>query len=267
MKLNKDVEIIVRQIERDLSRLRSALSCPSKASPGTGGGSETFSMADVPLPNVLPHGDLRQQVDRELAKKGEGQRPGAEQLIRQLRDALAPLAAVADAYDGNDLDEARPEWGLGIDHDAENILLSGRGGRVLLRLSDALRAREVARTLESVEERDVPRTYFSEAQWPLVYRGEPGAVPILTVESCPKWYALYLVMPDGSVEEVTFAELHELADRHADRDMSPYVDHVPNPELVPELASARGWTIDSCSYEMMVGRWESEVKSPEKYDH
>lgn len=27
-----------------------------------------------------------------------------------LRDALAPLAAIADVYDENGLDEARPEW-------------------------------------------------------------------------------------------------------------------------------------------------------------
>jgi hypothetical protein len=52
----------------------------------------------------------------------------------------------------------------------------------------------------------------------------------------------------------------------ADSDVSPYVDHVPNATLVPKLTEARGWELDPCSYEMMVGRWESEVLHPQKYD-
>lgn len=55
--------------------------------------------------------------------------------------ALRPLAAIADRYDDDGLDEARPEWGDNS-RDPESIeLLSGRGGKQLLTLADAFRAR------------------------------------------------------------------------------------------------------------------------------
>jgi len=84
----------------------------------------------------------------------------------------------------------------------------------------------------------------------------PESKPVLTAENYSKWYELFLVMPDGTVGEVGFGELHELAD---ERGVSPYVDHVPNPSLVSVLAERRGWSIDHVSYEVMVGRWEIEV--------
>jgi len=90
----------------------------------------------------------------------------------------------------------------------------------------------------------------------LIFCGDPESKPVLTAENYSKWYELFLVMPDGTVGEVGFGELHELAD---ERGVSPYVDHVPNPSLVSVLAERRGWSIDHVSYEVMVGRWEIEV--------
>jgi hypothetical protein len=58
---------------------------------------------------------------------------------------LAPLVAIADAYDDDDLDEARPEWCEGIDRDRKVELVQGRGGRTLLTLGQALEARDVLR--------------------------------------------------------------------------------------------------------------------------
>lgn len=60
-----------------------------------------------------------------------------------LSNALAPLAAVAYAYDKNGLDEARPEWVEDNTHPYNpNVpLYCGRGGAVLISLQDALRAR------------------------------------------------------------------------------------------------------------------------------
>ncbi|NKJ03089.1 hypothetical protein [Rhizobium sp. SG741] len=64
-----------------------------------------------------------------------------------LRAALAPLVAIADAYDDNALDdEARKFWGLNSEHEndrrPENIeLYAGRGGKRLLTLADCLAAR------------------------------------------------------------------------------------------------------------------------------
>lgn len=105
--------------------------------------------------------------------------------------------------------------------------------------------------------------YLSKRGISLVYCGATGDRPILTVENYPKWYGFCLVMPDGSVGEVDFGSLMALADEEG---CSPYVDHVPNAALISGLAKRRGWVLDVCSYEMMVGRWESEVASPEKYD-
>jgi hypothetical protein len=65
----------------------------------------------------------------------------------KLREALAPLVRIADAYDDNALDdEARKTWGLNDEHindtPPEQIeLYSGRGGRHLLSLADCLKAR------------------------------------------------------------------------------------------------------------------------------
>lgn len=65
--------------------------------------------------------------------------------------ALAPLVAIADAYDANELDnEARRFWG--IDNQNEETtphdqieLYSGRGGKRLLTLEDCMFARRVVR--------------------------------------------------------------------------------------------------------------------------
>ena len=107
-------------------------------------------------------------------------------------------------------------------------------------------------------------TYRSKRGHPLVFCGVTSASrPVLTVENYPKWYGFVLVKPDGSVEDVSFGVLQEVAD---ERGVSAYVDSAPNAELVPELARKMGWHLDSVSYELMVGRWEAEVVNPKKYD-
>jgi hypothetical protein len=63
-----------------------------------------------------------------------------------LKRALAPLVAIADAYDASGLDEARPEWTKPEGVTPEQIeLYAGRGGKRLLTLAHCLKAREVAR--------------------------------------------------------------------------------------------------------------------------
>lgn len=63
--------------------------------------------------------------------------------IEALRTALAPIVAIADAYDSSNLDEHRPEWETDLDaRDFSDIeLVSGRGGKVLLTLADVLAIR------------------------------------------------------------------------------------------------------------------------------
>lgn len=61
--------------------------------------------------------------------------------------ALRPLAAIADAYDANELDdEARKFWGVECQHENNTPpdrieLYAGRGGRRLLTLADCFAAR------------------------------------------------------------------------------------------------------------------------------
>ena len=81
----------------------------------------------------------------ELADQPESLRSREEKLAV----ALAPLVAIAEAYDDDGLDEARPEWGEGIEHDRRVELLCGRGGRGLLTLGQALDARDLLRRLRS----------------------------------------------------------------------------------------------------------------------
>ena len=62
-------------------------------------------------------------------------------------EALSPLSAIADAYDENELDdEARKLWGKNLEHENrtpfdEIEIFAGRGGKRLLTLGDAMKAR------------------------------------------------------------------------------------------------------------------------------
>jgi len=66
-----------------------------------------------------------------------------ENRITLLETALKPFADIADEYDQDGLDEARPSWirngKATFDSSAE--LYSGRGGKTLITLGDVLRAR------------------------------------------------------------------------------------------------------------------------------
>jgi hypothetical protein len=76
--------------------------------------------------------------------------------------ALEPLAAIADAYDGNGLDECRPDWvAAGNEtYDPQKELYCGRGGKALLTLQQALTAREVLRG--TIAGRLLPKTFRNQ---------------------------------------------------------------------------------------------------------
>ena len=63
--------------------------------------------------------------------------------IKALEDALRPFALIADQYDADGLDEARPDWvSRGVKKfDLDVELYSGRGGKELMTLRDVIRAR------------------------------------------------------------------------------------------------------------------------------
>lgn len=93
---------------------------------------------------MIPAG-LAECPCREDDRREEQAADKAAGRVSRLEAALTPLAAIADAFDANDLDEARPEWGTRQLDTVE--LLAGRGGKRLLTLADAFAARDVLREL------------------------------------------------------------------------------------------------------------------------
>lgn len=82
--------------------------------------------------------DMR-RIDAALS--GYSSPAGIPPPLAELVEAVRPIAAIADAYDDNGLDEARPEWGHNhLQPEAIELLTTG-SGRTLLTLADALRTR------------------------------------------------------------------------------------------------------------------------------
>lgn len=84
---------------------------------------------------------------------------------------------------------------------------------------------------------------------------EPSTVPLLTVENYCKWYTVWLVHPDGRVEEV---------DMYAFKcEGTVWSDHVPHPKSCIEVANQLGVEWDDESFELIVGRYMLE-KMPDE---
>ncbi len=99
---------------------------------------------------------------------------------------------------------------------------------------------------EFVPQGDAPRVYLSDRGLPLTYYGDPPRAPTVTVEVYEKWYALFAVRPDGTVEKLTTP-------------FEAWSDHVPVPALVEAWADAHGYVVDWLSLELMRGRWLLEA--------
>jgi hypothetical protein len=98
------------------------------------------------------------------------------------------------------------------------------------------------------------RTYFSDRNIPLVYCGPPPEKPLLTIENYCKWYWVYVVMPDGSVETPTDRIL-------TDDELAEYSDHIPSPKFCQTIAKKLGYNWDRQSLEMIAGRAVTELDS------
>jgi hypothetical protein len=79
------------------------------------------------------HGELS-DLPEQLADRIEA----LEKRVAELEKVALPLAAIADAFEADALDEARPSWG---DKPDGVEIYSGRGGKRLLTLDDAFAAR------------------------------------------------------------------------------------------------------------------------------
>lgn len=90
-------------------------------------------------------------------------------ILLRLVDALRPLVDIADAYDANELDdEARKRWGRSLEHENtrspdEIELYQGRGGKRLLTLADAMRARDALASLPRPHADDLAVDRFAAA--------------------------------------------------------------------------------------------------------
>lgn len=107
------------------------------------------------------------------------------------------------------------------------------------------------------------RQYFSERGHPLLFVGEPCSVPVITAENYTKWYNLYIVMPDGSVQQVESGDILEIDDRKVG---CLWVDHHFHPRLFYRLAEKLGGTIDERAVEVAAGRWMIEREDDDKYN-
>jgi hypothetical protein len=112
-------------------------------------------------------------------------------------------------------------------------------------------------TTENVSLKTKRMVYFSPRNIELVC-DEVGSKPTLAVEKYCKWYCLYLLYA-GTITPIQYPTQEDL--EGFDTSESPYVDHVPNPKFVVELARRNNWDIDERSLELMVGRWMMEVKN------
>ena len=80
--------------------------------------------------------------------------------LKTAEEALGPLLELADAVDRSGLDECRPDWGDKASENMDKELYTGRGGRSLLTLGDAIRAREAIRSETTPLRSEVPQCRF-----------------------------------------------------------------------------------------------------------
>lgn len=103
------------------------------------------------------------------------------------------------------------------------------------------------------------RQYLSERGFPLLYIGEPLSVPVITLENYTKWYSIYRIEPDGTVNKIPPEVIDEVMARHED---AFYVDHNPHPRLLFRLSVMLGADLDERAEEVATGRWIQEVLDP-----
>jgi hypothetical protein len=93
-------------------------------------------------------------------------------------------------------------------------------------------------------------TYNSERGFPLLWTGKSD-VPVITLENCEKWYSIYLVHPDGTVEKVPVGIIQGILDTTD----GLWVDHFYHPHLLLLLAKHYAGETHSVALEVAAGRW------------
>lgn len=88
------------------------------------------------------------------------------------------------------------------------------------------------------------RLYMTEREHYLTYVGEPLDKPILVGEMYPKWYSLYLINPDGSIEK-----------HIPDIDEVGFCDECYNPDELVEYCEKHNLYLDEITSEINESRW------------
>lgn len=130
------------------------------------------------------------------------------------------------------------------------------------RLKDFVEEEIFLRSKGGVETKRNHPLLISNPHWDLTQ-------PLLTVELATKWYELFLLTGEGDIwhfaspgwkglklHSIHFGHL-ETAVKHIN--ISPYVDHVPNPTAVRLFARQNGYEIDELAWDLINGRWQYEV--------
>lgn len=107
------------------------------------------------------------------------------------------------------------------------------------------------------------QTYLSKRNIPLLYIGKPVSVPVLTLENYTKWYSIYLVMPDGTVDTINSDVILEIVSQYQSREYPClWVDHLYHPLLLQKLAEKLNAELDERAQEVAAGRWYYESNQP-----
>lgn len=96
------------------------------------------------------------------------------------------------------------------------------------------------------------RNYTTRRGHQLLYVHKPCDVPVVTLENYTKWYNIYLVMPDGSIQDVPASVVLEVCDKYPD---ARWVDHLYHPRLLYRVAHHLNATTCERSIEVAIGRW------------
>lgn len=110
-------------------------------------------------------------------------------------------------------------------------------------------------------DRDI-RIYYSDRGMPLLYMGAPLEVPVLTLENYTKWYRIFMVMPDGSVTDIS-DQVNEALSKYSDAQIR---DHSYHPRLLYRLAEMNKGCVDERAIEVAAGRWIIEATEDTSYN-
>lgn len=95
------------------------------------------------------------------------------------------------------------------------------------------------------------KLYFSKKGVPLLYVDALLDVPVITLENFPQG-DLAVLMPDGTVREITHSEMIRATDNFGQYWV---VDGVYHPHLLYKLADTLGATVDNTAILTSTGRW------------